>query len=466
MLNCFTTETSANLIAIKPLMKTTFSSWLTKQDTELQQWIGANRFTAEPGTSCIVPNRAGQLVCVLVGIATVDDFWVFGDLPLRLPAGKYTIVLDDPIWPKPEQWQRALIAWGLGSYIFSRYQKQAQKNALTRPQLQIPEAVNVDLCQAWVESIYWVRDLINTPTADMMPENLSDIAKQFADDTNSQFSVLMGDELLTANYPTIYAVGKGSSSSPRLIDLRWGAKTNPLVTLVGKGVCFDSGGLNLKSADGMRMMKKDMAGAAHVLGLARMIISQKLPIHLRVLIPAVENMVSGDSYHPGDVITTRKGITVEVSNTDAEGRLVLCDALAAAVEESPDLLIDFSTLTGAARVALGPDVAVFFTNHETVAAGLSQAADKNYDPIWRLPLYQPYERYLKSDVADICNASNGPYAGAITAALYLKSFVPAIIPWVHFDMSAWNFDKLPGRPAGGEACALRAVFAYLQGRYQ
>ncbi len=466
MPNCFTTEATAAMIAIKPIMKANFSSWLSAQSFELQQWVEANRFSAEPGSSCLIPNREGELICVLVGLAAVDDFWVFGDLPLRLPSGKYSIVLDDPIWPKTEQWQRALIAWGLGSYTFTRYQKQAQKNALNRPQVLIPGFLNANFCQEWVESIYWVRDMINTPTADMNPEILAEIATRFAVATQSEINITLGEELLSANYPSIYIVGKGSSNLPRLIDLRWGDKKNPMLTLVGKGVCFDSGGLNLKSADGMRIMKKDMAGAAHVLGLARMIISQNLPVNLRVLIPAVENMVSGNSYCPGDVIITRKGISVEVSNTDAEGRLVLADALTAAVEEGPDLLLDFSTLTGAARVALGPDITTFFANHETLARDLSAVADKNYDPMWRLPLYQPYERYLKSEVADICNASNGPYAGAITAALYLKSFVPAIIPWVHFDMSAWNFDRLPGRPVGGEANALRGVFAYLQERYQ
>ncbi len=465
MLSCFTTHSIPDMIAIKPVMKSNFSTWLPKQNGEIQRWVEVNRFTAEPGSSCLIPNGNGELVAVLLGVATVDDFWGFGELPLRLPKGVYHIVLDEPIWQKVEQWQRAIVAWGLGSYRYSRYQKSAQKTGNHR-QLFIPESANAQYCQEWVESIYWVRDLINTPTADMHPETLMTAAAEFAAATQSEIKVLIGDGLLAANYPAIYAVGKGSVNPPCLIDLRWGEKTNPLLTLVGKGVCFDSGGLNIKSAEGMRIMKKDMAGAAHVLGLAKMIIGQNLPVNLRVLIPAVENMVSGNSYCPGDVITTRNGLSVEISNTDAEGRVILGDAITAAVEESPDLLLDFSTLTGAARVALGPDVTAMFTNHDHCAQSLLQMADKHYDPIWRLPLYQPYERYLKSEIADICNASNGPYAGAITASLYLKSFVPAIVPWIHFDMSAWNFDKLPGRPVGGEANALRGVFAFLQERYQ
>lgn len=466
MLNCFTTRHTEAMIPVRPLLKSSFDSWARAQEPFLRHWLKSSRFTAEPGTFCVVPDSTGKLAMVLVGLAAVDDFWIFGDLPARLPEGEYKIDLIEPIWPEAEQWRRAIIAWGLGSYAFSRYQKRNRKPDMVKPQLFIPAAANPELSQEIVASIYWVRDLVNTPTEDMSPSVLSAAAVELAKSYGSTARVIIGDELLAANYPTIHAVGRGSARAPCLVDFHWGDKQAPLLTLVGKGICFDSGGMNLKSSEGMRNMKKDMAGAAHILGLARLIMSQRLPVHLRVLLPIAENMVAGNSYRPGDIITTRAGITVEITNTDAEGRLVLCDALTAAVEESPDLVVDFSTLTGAARIAVGPDMAAFFANQEDLANGLLQAGEKTRDPLWRLPLYQPYERYLKSEIADICNASNGPYAGAVTAALYLKQFVPAIIPWAHFDISAWNFDKLPGRPVGAEANALRAVYAFLQDRYK
>lgn len=464
MLNCFITASAQGMIPIRPLMKSTFDAWYAVQDARLKQWIKTTRFTADPGAICLVPDHDGQLAFVLVGVATADDFWVFGDLPSRLGIGQYHIDWVEPIWAEAE-WRRAVVAWGLGSYSFTRYQKKNRKPEVGKAQLFIPAAANPELCQEMVASLYWVRDLINTPAEDMGPEQLTEAASQLAKQYGSTAKVLIGDELLAANYPAIYAVGRGSPRAPRLVDFQWGENSAPLLTLVGKGICFDSGGLNLKSLDGMRIMKKDMAGAAHALGLARMIMSQRLPVRLRVLIPIAENMVAGNSYRPGDIITTRAGISVEIANTDAEGRLVLCDALAAAATESPDLLLDFATLTGAARVAVGPDIAAFFANQEDLAKGLTRAGEQSRDPVWRLPLHQPYERYLKSEIADICNATAGPYAGAITAALYLKQFVPNTIPWAHFDLSAWNFDKLPGRPCGGEANALRAVFTYLQERY-
>lgn len=457
MLDCFITRPVQGMIAIQTLMKSTFEAWYAGQDAYSKQWVKVNRFTAEPGTVCLVPNQKGQLAVVLVGMASLNDFWVFGDLPLRLPDGQYHTDFIEP---------RAMIAWGLGSYTFTRYKKKNPDLAVGKPQLLIPSAANPELCTTLVESTYWVRDLINTPTEDMSPFVLSEAAVELAKSFGSSAAVIVGDELLEADYPTIHAVGRGSTRPPRLVDFHWGDKNAPSVTLVGKGICFDSGGLNLKTGDSMRYMKKDMAGVAHVLGLARIIMTRQLPVRLRVILPMAENMVAGNSYRPGDVITTRAGISVEITNTDAEGRLVLCDALSAAVEESPNLLIDFSTLTGAARVALGPDVAAFFANQENLATGLSEAGKNSDDPLWRLPLYQPYERYLKSEVADICNAASGGFAGAITAALYLKQFIPNNIPWAHFDIGAWNYDRLPGRPVGGEANALRAVYNYLENQYR
>lgn len=465
MLNCFITERTEGIIPIKPLLKMNFEAWLAKQDAYTQSWVKSNRFLAEPGASCLLPDRDGKVSMVLVGLATPDDYWAFGDLPAKLTGEHYYLDLAEPIWSEPEQWQRAVIAWGLGSYSFSHYQKKNRKPNYPKPRLLLPTEANPKLCEAMVTSIYGIRDLVNTPAEDMSPAVLAEAAVELARAHGSTAQVISGEDLLAAGYPTIYTVGRGSTRPPCLVDFSWGKLQAPLLTLVGKGICFDSGGMNLKSADGMRFMKKDMAGAAHILGLARLIMSQQLPVRLRVLLAIADNMVTGNSYRPGDIITTRAGITVEISNTDAEGRLVLCDALAAAVEAGPNLVIDFSTLTGAARVAVGPDIGAFFANNEHLAEGLMKAGQRSLDPIWRLPLYQPYERYLKSEIADICNASTGPYAGAVTAALYLKQFVPNAIPWAHFDISAWNFDRLPGRPVGAEANALRAVFTYLQDRY-
>lgn len=457
MLKCFLTQPAGKMISINLLKKADFEGWLNIQETRLKNWVKVNRFCAEPGAVCLIPDQYGELSQVLAGLDAVDDFWMFGDLASRLPEGDYDAGAID---------SHAVVAWGLGCYHFNRYQKKNRRSESGKPRLFLPASVNPQLCQNLVKSSYWVRDLINIPTEDLGPAELAQAAVDLAKEHACQVQVITGDELLEANYPAIHAVGRGSNRQPRLVDLHWGNPEFPRLTLVGKGICFDSGGLNLKSPEGMRIMKKDMAGAAHVLGLAQVIISQQLPVRLRVILAIAENMVAGNSYRPGDIITTRAGITVEVSNTDAEGRLVLCDALAAAATDSPEVLMDFASLTGAARVAVGPDIAAFFSNHENLAQALTEAGEKNFDLLWRLPLHTAYERYLKSDIADICNASAGPYAGAITAALYLKQFVPNHIPWAHFDISAWNFDRLPGRPVGGEANGLRAAYFYLENRYQ
>jgi leucyl aminopeptidase len=317
-----------------------------------------------------------------------------------------------------------------------------------------------------VESIYYVRDLINTPTDDMGPTELADFTVALGKQYAATVDQIIGDDLLKKGFATIHTVGRASDDAPRLLDLRWGNAAHPKVTLVGKGVCFDTGGLDIKPSSGMLLMKKDMGGAAHVLGLARMIMEAKLPIRLRVLIPAVENSISGNAYRPGDIIKSRKGLTIEIGNTDAEGRVVLADALTEAVSEKPDMLIDIATLTGAARIALGTDIAVLFTNSDEVAAAVSQHAEQQSDPIWRLPLFASYREALNSSIADINNSSSDSYAGAITAGLFLKEFVPDDIPWMHFDMMAWNLKTRPGRPQGGEAMALRALFSYLSAKYQ
>jgi len=305
---------------------------------------------------------------------------------------------------------------------------------------------------------------VNTPAGDMMPEHLSEEMQALASEHGAKFSEVIGDDLLAENFPTIHMVGRASVHAPRMLDMTWGDENHPKLTLVGKGVCFDSGGLDLKPAAGMRLMKKDMGGAAHVLGLASLIMSTELPVKLRVLIPAVENAVSNNAFRPGDIVTTRKGLTVEIDNTDAEGRLVLCDALALADDEKPDLIIDFATLTGAARVALGLEVPGFYSTDDEFAADLMQQGDITEDAVWRLPLHQDYASYLKGSISDLVNCSPTPFGGSITAALYLQNFVENS-SWVHFDVGAWNDRPRPGRPKGGEAMGIRAVLQALQNRY-
>ena len=353
----------------------------------------------------------------------------------------------------------------MGAYRFNRYHCREQKaNYKTLPTLVLPNDELKAQAEREVNAITLVRDLINTPAQDMMPEHLGASVEALASEFGAKVQQLVGAELLEHNYPAIHAVGRASEHAPRLIDLRWGDKTHPKITLVGKGVCFDSGGLNIKPTSAIRHMKKDMAGAANAIGLAQLIMANQLPIRLRLLVPAVENAISNNAFRPGDVITTRKGITVEIDNTDAEGRLVLCDAMAEADSESPDLLIDFATLTGACRVALGTELPGFFSNSKTRAADLMAAGERVDDPIWQLPLYNPYKAHLKSDIADMVN--NGPgLGGAITAALYLQEFISPATDWLHIDFMAWNTRALPGRPLGGEAVGIRAVFAYLKKHY-
>jgi leucyl aminopeptidase len=310
-----------------------------------------------------------------------------------------------------------------------------------------------------------VRDLVNTPTEDMGPSELADAVIHAADQLGASASVIKGDDLLTENYPAVHAVGRAASRPPRMISLTWGEKDHPVLALVGKGVCFDSGGLDIKPASGMKLMKKDMGGAAHALALARLVIQYELPVRLLLLIPAVENSIAGNAYRPGDVVETRKGLTVEIGNTDAEGRVILADGLTRSCEEKPDLIIDFATLTGAARVALGTDLPPVFSNHLEIAQAITAAGERVEDPMWTMPLYQPYRTLLKSEIADLNNIASTGYGGCITAALFLEHFVEPDVPWVHIDTFAWNQTARPGRPVGGEALGLRSVFNYLRERY-
>ncbi len=435
------------------LLSGDFEAWLRAQPARLQAWVESTGFEGKPGTTCLLPGDAGALARVAAGIDREAGLWAYAALPGQLPPGRYAIQgkLD-----KGEA-ERAALGWALAGYRFERYKKAAANGA----QLVWPKDADKGAVTRTVEAVALVRDLINTPAGDMGPAELAAAARALARRGKAKVSVITGDQLLRRNYPTIHAVGRASARAPRLIDLRWGA-AGPRVTLVGKGVCFDSGGLDLKPAAGMKLMKKDMGGAAHVLGLASMIMAAGLKLRLRVLIPAVENSVSGDAFRPLDVITTRKGLSVEVGNTDAEGRLILCDALAEADREKPDLLIDFATLTGAARVALGTELPALFCNDDELAQSLLDHGTAQHDALWRLPLHRPYRSQLDSKVADLNNISDGPFGGAITAALFLAEFVDPQTRWAHFDIMAWNQKDRPGRPLGGEAMGLRAVYAAIE----
>src|SRR3990167_8840693 len=461
MLNCFITQHKKKAIPILILTSQHFAAWLAKQNNFIKNWITTTRFQANPGSVCLLPDASGKVAQVLCAVEGIKNFWCVGSLATTLPEGQYIFNIDE-IEADYFHYANFAIAWGLGAYQFIQYKKPTK----TIAQLVVPKNYDITYINNMVESVYFVRDLINTPTDDMGPSELAQAAAKLAKQYRATIKQIVGDQLLKSNFPCIHTVGRASDDAPRLLDLRWGNKRHPKVTLVGKGVCFDTGGLDIKPSSAMLLMKKDMAGAAHVLGLARMIMQAKLPICLRVLIPAVENAISGNAFRPGDVITSRKGLTIEVGNTDAEGRLVLADALTEAVSEKPDLLIDISTLTGAARIAVGTDLSAMFVNQDTLADDLLDHGNKQRDPMWRLPLFSSYREALNSPIADINNASPDSYAGAITAALFLKEFVPDHIPWAHFDIMAWNIKSRPGRPQGGEAMALRALFSYLVERFK
>ena len=465
MHDAFVAENSnQKTIPIYPIVVSELDKWMGDQLPQIQQWVKASQYLAATGTSgtfCLIPNADGTVHSVLVSLLNADDFLAFGALPAKLPEGNYTIE-GNHILTTPLHYQHAALGWALGYYQFTRYKKPMPRFA----KLVLSAEINQDHLMECVNAIYLARDLINTPAEDMGPEQVEKAVKTVAEKFSATVTVIKGDELIKENYPAIHAVGRASHRAPRVIDLRWGEKTAPRITLVGKGVCFDSGGLDLKSAAGMLLMKKDMAGSAMMLGLAHMIMSQKMPVQLRLLIGAVDNAVSENSYRPGDIVATRSGKTVEITNTDAEGRMVLCDLLFEACTENPEIVVDFATLTGAARVALGEDLPAMFAQPQALADDLMKASRRVNDPIWQMPLVQSYREKLKSEFADMINAvESSPYGGSITAALFLQSFVTEKTEWVHFDTPAWNFKLKPGRPVGAEVFAVRAVFEYLQKRY-
>jgi leucyl aminopeptidase len=454
-------EPTAAAVPLVPIPKPAWEGWIAEQSSRRRAWAQAQGFKAEPGTTCMVPGEDGRAECVLFGTEAEIDVFAFGGLAMSLPAGTYRL---DALYDARAATDAA-VGWALGAYRFRRYRKRSADGGRKPAELVWPDAADRAEAARTVGAVAMVRDLINTPANDMGPAELAAAAEALAKAHKAKCRVIVGDDLLEAGYPAVHAVGRASARAPRLIDITWGKKSAPRVTLVGKGVCFDTGGLDLKPSSGMLLMKKDMGGAAHVLGLARMIMEARLPVRLRVLVPAVENAVSGDSFRPLDVIGTRKGLTVEIGNTDAEGRLILCDALHEACTEKPALLIDFATLTGAARVALGPDLPAMFANDDRLADDLLAAGRAVADPVWRLPLHQPYRRHLDGKVADLNNVASGGFAGAIYAALFLEAFVDEGVPWAHFDVMAWNPSSRPGRPEGGEALAMRAAYRVIADRF-
>jgi leucyl aminopeptidase len=444
-------------VPIWPIRSADYDTWRTHQPPAWQSWLAIHDYRPEAGRYLVVPDAEGGAAGVALGLGERPDLWCYGALAAGLPREHYRIVGE----LSPTDATAAALGWGLGAYRFNRYRAATRELATFAP----PEGADRTYVETMLAATYLVRDLINAPAEDIGPADLAAAARTVAAEFAAAVTVIEGEALIEQGYCLIHAVGRASPRPPCLIDLRWGAVDAPKVTLVGKGVCFDSGGLDLKTATGMRLMKKDMGGAATVLGLAQMVMAANLPVRLRVLLPAVDNAVSGGAFRPGDILRTRKGISVEIGNTDAEGRLVLADALAAADTERPHLLIDCATLTGSARIALGTDLPALFTDDEGLATDLARVARAEADPLWRLPLWRPYRALLNSPIADINNVGSGRYGGAITAALFLQDFVTDTPAWAHLDLYAWNDKAQPGRPAGGEAMCLRALYALLAERY-
>jgi len=436
-----------------------YETWFDDQSAALRSWLAGNGFEAKDGAWQTLPGDDGSVDGVLLCLENPEDIWAWADVAARLPSRAYFI--DHPL--PAEAANNAAIGWSLGNYRFEEYRAKPKSGRTAR--LAIPSGADPSVVRASVEAEFLGRDLVNRPANDLGPAELAAEARRLARRHKAQCRVTTGDALLKARYPAIHTVGKGSPRAPALIDLRWGRTRDPKVTLVGKGVCFDTGGLTIKTEAWMRNMKKDMGGSATVLALAHLIMSTGLRVRLRVLVPAVENSVSGSAYRPGDVVPTRKGLGIEVANCDAEGRVVLADALAAGAEEKPDLLIDVATLTGAARAALGPEIAAYFSSDDDLARDLDAAADAGQDPVWRLPLWPRYRRRIESTVGDLLNLAPNDTAGAITAALLLQEFVDGAAAWLHLDVFGWNDTARPGRPIGGEPTGLRALYRLLSSRY-
>jgi leucyl aminopeptidase len=459
MHSVFETAAGASAIPITFATKATWDAICADLPGEAGQFARANGFAAKPGACLTLPSAEGKIAHVVFGLEDATsqyrDLFRPGLLPGLLPPGVYRFA------NAPHDTRLATLAFALGAYRFSRYRNADAQ----RVKLVPPDGIDVTAIARSADAVSLARDLINTPSNDMGPAELALAAQDLATRFDANFNCIVGDDLTRQNFPLIHAVGMASPRAPRLIDFTWGDPAHPKVTLVGKGVCFDTGGLDLKPSAGMLIMKKDMGGAANVLALAQMVMDARLKVRLRVLIPAVENAVAGNAFRPLDIFPSRKGLNVEIGNTDAEGRLVLADALALACEEKPDLLVDLGTLTGAARVALGPDLPPFYTNDETLALDLAACAKQENDPLWRLPLWPPYDAWLDSKVANVNNAASGTFAGSITCALFLQRFVDDAKSWLHVDIYGWTPSARPARPEGGECQAARAIYRLLSERY-
>ncbi len=434
-----------------------FAALAAALDPAARRWLQTLAFSGAPDTHALLPGADGALAAVVAGVRDATHPFALAALPKALPAGRYHLaepgLAIDP--------SAAALSWELGSYVFDLYKPAAREAA----QLHLPPSEAASRALVVAAAIAATRDLVNTPAEHMGPAELAEAVKLVAKQHGAKFRQVVGDKLLAEGFPAIHAVGRAATRAPRLVELNWGDPKHPKLALVGKGVCFDSGGLDIKPADGMRLMKKDMGGAANALGLAQMIMALKLPVRLQLLIPAVENAIAGNAYRPGDVFKTRAGLHIEIGNTDAEGRVILCDALAYAVEGKPELLIDLATLTGAARVALGAQLPALFCRRMDFARSLVDLGLELRDPLWHLPLWRDYHGGIESDIADIVNTGKGALAGAINAAIFLEDFVPADLDWLHLDLFAWNDSARPGRPVGGEAQTLRTLLAMLEQRY-
>jgi leucyl aminopeptidase len=452
---------AASAASAKPVWCVDEQSWKTireKLPVAARAFADASSFKPDAGRHLILPDANGGIAGCLFGLGKREDKYADPLLP-----GRLATLLPEGDWKfaeAPKDARLATLAFALGSYRFGKYRKHEKK----QPRLVIPSGVDGHEITRIAEGMSLARDLVNTPANDLGPAELEIVIRTLAKRHGAKVSSVVGKDLLKKNFPLVYAVGQGSERAPRLVEFTWGKSSHPKLTLIGKGVCFDTGGLDIKPDAAMLLMKKDMGGAAASLALAHMIMSAKLKVRLRVIIPAVENSISGIAFRPSDIFKSRKGITVEIGNTDAEGRLVLADALALADEERPELVIDFATLTGAARVALGPEIPPAFTNDDTLWNTLAKHSANERDPLWRLPLWQPYMEMLSSKIADTNNVGGG-HAGAITAALFLSKFVEQAKSWLHLDIFAWNPKERPGRPEGGEAHSVRALFALLTERY-
>ena len=447
----------AGATPISAIDRAGFAKYAASLPAASREWLKTIGFTGAAYSHALLPGAGGKLGRVIVGVARADDPYLLSALPLALPQGQYRLASDGLQLSA----EAASQSWELGAYEFDLYKPRKRAPA----QLNLANSAPARRGKALATVIAATRDLINTPTEHLGPQELSNAVQTVATQYGAQFKEVVGDALLKQNFPAIHAVGRASNRPPRLIEVNWGNAADPLVALVGKGVCFDSGGLDIKSAEGMRQMKKDMGGAANALGLATLVMALKLPIRLQLLIPAVENAIAGNAYKPGDVFKTRLGLHIEIGNTDAEGRVILCDALAYAAEAKPALIIDMATLTGAARVALGPQLPALFCRSMALARELVDLGMQCDDPLWHMPLWTPYQANIESGIGDIVNTGRNPMGGAINAALFLEYFIPAKQEWLHVDMYASNENPRPGRPAGAEAQSIRTLLAYLERRF-